>query len=48
LLNLERINAGFIKKGIERVDRLVMEDKIAKDQINSLIQNSIRGIEKLK
>jgi len=48
LSNLESINAEFIKTGIERADRLVLLNKIAKDQMNSLVQNSIRGIEKLK
>lgn len=48
LSNLESINAELIKKGISREDRLVLLNKIAKDQMDSLLKNSIQKLEKLK
>jgi len=46
LFNLESINAEFIKKEINRTDRLVLLNKMAKEQMESLMRASATQLEK--
>ena len=48
LANLESLNAEYIREGISPAERLAKLNKIAIDQLNSLWNNSLKSIEKLK
>ena len=48
LANLESLNAEYIREGISPAERLSKLNKIAIYQFNSLWNNSLKSIEKLK
>ena len=48
LANLESLNAEYIREGISPAERLSKLNKIAIYQLNSLWNNSLKSIEKLK
>ena len=48
LANLESLNAEYIREGISPAERLSKFNKIAIYQLNSLWNNSLKSIEKLK
>ena len=47
LANLESLNAQFIKDGLEAEDRLLKLNKIAIEQLQLLLNYSVKKIEKI-